>query len=124
MGSLEELWDLFRDFVRMIDDEIQLNAQSILCLVTELLASWLATVSIAYLADIISSALLNGKKMNGLLSFLFFILLTILLNWIQNRFRTGATIEVLLLVRAGIALLYSAVMYVVSALVMDRYLSV
>lgn len=124
MGSLEELWDLFRDFVRMIDEEIQLNAQSILCLVTELLASWLATVSIAYLADIISSALLNGKKMNGLLSFLFFILLTILLNWIQNRFRTGATIEVLLLVRAGIALLYSAVMYVVSALVMDRYLSV
>ena len=62
--------------------------------------------------------------MNGLLSFLFFILLTILLNWIQNRFRTGAAIEVLLLVRAGIALLYSAMMYVVSALVMDRYLSV
>ena len=124
LGALEELWKFFQDFVRMINDEIQLNAQSILCLVTELLASWLATVSIAYLADIVSSALLNGKKMNGLLSFLFFILLTILLNWIQNQFRTSVTIEALLLIRAGIALLYSALMYVISALVMDRYLSV
>lgn len=124
MGSLEELWKFFQDFVRMINDEIQLNAQSILCLVAELLASWLATVSIAYLADIISSALLNGRKMNGFLSFLFFILLTVLLSWIQNRFRTGMAIETALLVRAGIALLYSAVMYVISAWVMDRHLSV
>ena len=124
MGSLEELWKFFQDFVRMINDEIQLNAQSILCLVAELLASWLATVSIAYLADIISSALLNGRKMNGFLSFLFFILLTVLLSWIQNRFRAGMAIETALLVRAGIALLYSAVMYVISAWVMDRHLSV
>ena len=124
MGSLEELWKFFQDFVRMLNDEIQLNAQSILCLVTELLASWLATVSIAYLADIISSALLNGRKMNGFLSFLFFILLTVLLSWIQNQFRTGMAIETALLVRAGIALLYSAVMYVISAWVMDRHLSV
>ena len=124
MGSLEELWKFFQDFVRMLNDEIQLNAQSILCLVTELLASWLATVSIAYLADIISAALLNGRKMNGFLSFLFFILLTVLLSWIQNRFRAGMAIETALLVRAGIALLYSAVMYVISAWVMDRHLSV
>ncbi len=124
LGALEELWKFFQQFVRMINDEIQLNAQSILCLMTDLLASWLATVSVAYLADIVSSALLNGKKLNGLLSFLFFILLTVLLNWIQNQFRTGATIEGLLLIRAGIALVYSAVMYVASVWVMDRYLSV
>ena len=124
LGSLEDLWNFFRDFVRMINEEIQLNAVSILCLVTELLASWLATVSVAYLADIVSSALLNGKKMNGLLSFLFFILLTVLLHWIQNQLHTGMAIEALLLVRAGIALLYSVLMYVISALVMDRYLSV
>ena len=123
LGALEELWKFFQDFVKMINDEIQLNAQSILCLVTEMLASWLATVSIAYLADIVSSALLNGKKMNGLLSFLFFILLTVLLGWIQNQFRAGA-IETLLLIRAGIALVYSALMYLASAFVMDRYLSV
>ena len=124
LGTLEELWQFFQDFVRMINDQIQLNARSILYLVVEMLASWLATVSIAFLADIVSSALLNGKRMNGFLAFLFFILLTILLGWIQNQFRTGMSIEAILLVRAGIALAYSAVMYVVSAWVMDRYLSV
>ncbi len=124
LGSLGDLWNFFKDFVRMIGEEIPLNASGILCLVVELLASWLATVSIAYLADIVSSALLNGKKMNGFLSFLFFILLTVLLNWIQNLFRTGMNIEALLLVRAGIALVYSTLMYVASAWVMDRYLSV
>lgn len=124
LGSLEELWKVFQEFVRMVNDEIRLNTQSILCLVTEMLASWLATVSVAYLADIVSSALLKGRKMNGLISFLFFILLTVLLNWIQNRVGTGMAIETSLLVRAGIALLYSAVMYAVSAWVMDKYLSV
>ena len=124
LGALEEFWRFFQDFLRMINEEIQVNAWSIFCLVTEMLASWLATVSIAYLADIVSSALLNGKKMNGLLSFLFFIALTILLSWIQNQFRTSSNIETLLLIRAGIAVVYSAVMYVLSAWVMDRYLSV
>ena len=125
LGKLQELWQYFENFIRMINDEIQLNTQSILCLVVELLASWLATVSVAYLADIVSAALLNGKRMNGFVTFLFFILLTVLLNWIQNQFHLDSmNIDVLLLVRAAIALCYSAEMYMISAYIMDRYLSV
>ena len=110
LGSLEDLWKMFQDFMRMINTEIQLNSWSVLCLVSEMLASWLATVSIAYLADIVASALLNGKK--GVL------------GWLQNLLRTGAAIETILLIRAGIALVYAGIMYAVSAWVMDRYLSV
>lgn len=124
LGSLEDLWKMFQDFMRMINTEIQLNSWSVLCLVTEMLASWLATVSIAYLADIVASALLNGKKMSGFAAFLFFIALTGVLGWLQNLLRTGAAIETILLIRAGIALVYAGIMYTVSAWVMDRYLSV
>jgi hypothetical protein len=125
LGSLEDLWKMFQDFMRMINTEIQLNSWSVLCLVTEMLASWLATVSIAYLADIVASALLNGKKFNGLVAFLFFILLTMALNWLQHLFVPGGMPVIsMLLVQAVVALIYSAVMYVISALVMDRYLSV
>ena len=124
LGSLEDLWKMFQDFMRMINTEIQLNSWSVLCLVTEMLASWLATVSIAYLADIVASALLNGKKMSGFVAFLFFIALTGVLGWLQNLLRTGAAIETILLIRAGIALVYAGIMYTVSAWVMDRYLSV
>jgi len=125
LGQLEVLWKYFQDFVRMMNREIELNTRGVLCLVVEMLASWLATVSIAYLADIISSALLNGKKFNGLVAFLFFILLTMALNWLQHLFVPGGMPVIsMLLVQAVVALIYSAVMYVISALVMDRYLSV
>jgi hypothetical protein len=125
LGSLEDLWKMFQDFMRMINTEIQLKTWSVLCLVTEMLASWLATVSIAYLADIVASALLNGKKFNGLVAFLFFILLTMALNWLQHLFVPGGMPVIsMLLVQAVVALIYSAVMYVISAIVMDRYLSV
>ena len=125
LGQLEVLWKNFQEFVRMLNAEIELNTQGVLCLVVEMLSSWLATVSIAYLADIISSALLNGKKFNGLVAFLFFILLTVVLNWIQHLIvPKGMAVTSMLLVQAVIALIYSAVMYVISAVVMDRYLSV
>ena len=125
LDQLEALWKLFQDFMRSVNAEIELNTRGVLCLVVEMLASWLATVSIAYLADIVSSALLNGKKFNGLLAFLFFILLATALNWLQHLFVTrGMAVSSMLLVQAVIALIYSAGMYVISAIVMDRYLSV
>ena len=57
--------------------------------------------------------------------FLFFILLTMALNWLQHLFVPGGMPVIsMLLVQAVVALIYSAVMYVISAIVMDRYLSV
>ena len=124
LGQLESLWNYFQEFMKMMNQQIELNVRGVLCLVVEMLASWLATVSIAYLADIVSSALLNGKKLNGLIAFIFFILLASLLGWIQNSLTHGMAVSSALLVQAAVALVYSAIMYVVSALIMDRYLSV
>ncbi len=125
LGRLQDLFQFFQDFIRNINEEIRITPENILCLVVSMLASWLATISVAYLADIISSALLNGKKWNSLVSFLLFILLTILLNTVQNWVASPSMgIPAMLLVRAGLALAYSALMYGASAWVMDRYLSV
>lgn len=125
LGMLEELWRYLMDLVHMFNEQIQLNAENILCLITELLASWLATVSIALLADIVSAALLNGKKFNGLVTFILFILLTILLSYLQRSLLPDSlSLTGTMLLSALIALVYSAVMYVISATIMDRYLSV
>ena len=125
VGQLETLWNYAKDFLRVLNSEITLSWQGVLCLVVAFLSSWLATVSVAYLADIVSAALLNGKRFNGLVSFIFFILLSILLSWLQNVLGGGVTgINNVLLVRAGIALVFSALMYVASATIMERYLSV
>ncbi len=125
MGQLEQLWSFFKDFVSALNSEISLSWQSLLLLVVSLLTGWLGTISIAYFADIISSALLNGKKVNGLLTFLFFILLSVLLGWIQGLFRfEGQSVDTSLIIQSVVSLVFAAVMYVLSSLVMDRYLSV
>ena len=124
-GQLDQLWEMGKKFLQMLNAEVELSWQVFLTMSVTLLTSWLATVSIAYLADIFSSALLNGKKGNGLLSFLFFVLLSILMSWLQNLVRSlGMAVTDWLLLEAGIALLFSAAMVFLSAYMMDRYLSV
>lgn len=125
LGRLEALWDMAQQFMSALNSQIQLNTEGVLCLVVDLLVSWLATVSIAYLADIISSALLNGKRFNGLVTFVLFILLSMLLSRIQRLFvGQGMYLSTQMLAQAAVALVYSAIMYVASAFTMEKYLSV
>lgn len=124
-GELDQLWELGKRMLEALNAEVELNTGTFLLLALSMLASWLGTVSVAYLADIVSSALLNGKKCNGLVSFLFFILLSALMGWLQNQLRTpGMDFTAAMLVQAGVAVAYSAVMYFLSAYIMDHYLSV
>ena len=124
-GQLDQLWEMGKKFLEMLNTEIELSWKAFLTLSLTLLTSWLATVSIAYLADIVSSALLNGKKGNGLLSFLFFVLLSVLMSWLQNLVRgPGMAVTDWLLLEAGVALLFSAAMVFLSAYILDHYLSV
>ena len=128
MGQLEQLWSFFKDFVSALNSEISLSWQSLLLLVVSLLTGWLGTISIAYFADIISSALLNGKKVNGLRTMYKngnIGMLSVLLGWIQGLFRfEGQSVDTSLIIQSVVSLVFAAVMYVLSSLVMDRYLSV
>ncbi len=125
MGQLESLLKAARDMLRMMGTEIPLNRDGFLCLMLSFLTSWLGTVSIAFLADIISAALLNGKKFNGLVSFLLFILLSIAMGWLQNALNvSGNSVTASLLTSSAVALAYSVGMYVLSAWIMERWLSV
>ena len=124
-GELDQLWDMGKRFLQMLGNEVELNSGTILAIVISMLTSWLAIVSIADFADIMSSALLNGKKMNGVISFLFFVLLSILLSWLQHLFLTrGMNFYTTNTIEVAVALVFSAGMYFLSAHVMDHYLSV
>ena len=124
-GQLDQLWEMGKQFMRMLGAEVELNTGVFLSLTVAMLASWLAVVAIAYLADIVSSALLNGKKMNGLISFLFFVILSMLHSWLQNLLISrGMNFTDTMLIETAISLVYSAVMYFLSAYVMDHFLSV
>ena len=158
-ATLADLWDVLEQVFRMFGQAFTLDASSLACLVFGLLASWFATVNSAYLADVTSSALLNGKKYNGVLTFVFFLLIAILLSWLQNivvHLLIGTPPAVIVegtamslgsnfgslaqlpagfneavrynnqaqLIRGVVALIYAGIMYVCTAELMERKLSV
>ncbi len=124
-GSLAELWDTFTGFLRRIDERITLDAPTMMTLTANVLSTWICTVTAAYLGDVISTALLNGKRFNGLLSFLAFVLLMWLTGFVQMK-TVGAIgdIRTAFLAETAVALVFSAVMYVLTAQIMERKLSV
>ncbi len=124
-GRLEELWKWIREFLRSFDERITLDMPTMLTLTVNILASWICTVNAAYLGDVISTALLNGKRFNGVVSFLAFAALMWLVSFIQVKAAAGiSAILTVFLVNAGIALAFAAVMYVLTACIMERRLSV
>jgi len=128
-STVGELWRFLEDFIHSINNEIQINAFGMACFFLSLLTGWFAVVIMAYLADVISAALLNGKKYNGLLSFVLFLALTIGLRVLENMVISalvpqGAGINTVYLVRSAATLVFSAAMYVCTAQIMERKLSV
>ena len=123
-GQLDQLWNVFRQMMSSFGMKTELNRYTMLAFVTAMLTEWLSTVGMAFLADTVCSALLKGKKANGLLGFVIFIALSLLLGWIARLVPQSIGIVNVFYADSGIALVWAALMYVLAANVMDRWLSV
>ena len=123
-GSVKQLWDMLQTFMQMVNDRIRIDTLSMLAFTVMMLSSWLCTIVTAFFADILSSALLNGKKFNGLLTFLIFMALDLGMSWLQRQVPVSVEITTYLFLQALIALGLTGVLYAASAWVMERYLSV
>ena len=123
-GTNQQIWDMFNDMIRTVNEKIVLDAPHVSALLFSLLAAWLCTITTAYLADVVSSALLNGKKANWLVTCILFIAL----NWgISALLRLiPSTLGVIpqLVWDGVISLALAGIMYVVTARLMEKYLSV
>ncbi len=129
-GELKALWDWVRELLgsvvfngRPLLSDIRL--QSLLSVTFSLLSGWLLTVTTIYLAVVISSAILNGKRFSGLISFVLFLLL----SWGCARLASLVSGSIgdlftLMLVNGLICLVFSAIMYFVTAQIMEKRLSV
>ena len=123
-GANKQIWDMFTDMVKVINDNIVLDAAHVSALVFSMLASWLCTVTTAYLADVISSALLNGKKGNLLVTFILFLVLNYAISKLLQLIPSSIGIIPCLVWQGVAALVLGGVMYVVTARLMEKYLSV
>ena len=124
-GQLNQVWEMIQEALRAFNDQIPLTADALAAYAFSLLTGWICTVVTAYLADVICAALLNGKSYNGIVSFLFFLALTWATGWLNGIATRGIpNVTTSLVVQGGIALLTAAVMYVVTAQIMEKKLSV
>ncbi len=127
-GQVNQLWNTIQDFLKnfyVAGRPLVIDTPTMAALAFNLLTSWIDTVATAYLADVVSSALLNGKKYNGLLSFVLFLALSWLTTWAAQQLTAGITSAItMMLVYGAIALASASIMYVVTAQIMERKLSV
>lgn len=127
-GELNRLWSAIQDFLSHLtfaNHQLLIDMKGMAAFVFCLLAGWIVTVITAYFAVVISAALLNGKRFNGLLSFVVFLTLSWFIGWVaQTATASIPSINVLLLVDGAISLAFTAVMYVITAIIMERRLSV
>ena len=123
-GQLGELKKMLDEFLRQLRMEVPLDGRLFALLTLNFLCSWLATVITAYFADVIATCLLNGKKYNGWVSLLIFIALSWAMAYLQQVCTERLVWDARLIWNAVIALGCSAVMYVATAALMERHLSV
>ena len=127
-GELNRLWEMIREFISHFSVNgrgLVLDTKTLALLVFSLLTGWIGMITRAYLAVTVCAALLNGKKLNGLLSFLLFLVISWLLSFI-TRLITGSITDTqtVLFVDGWISLFFAAGMYWITATIMERKLSV
>ena len=127
-GKLADLWQMIQEVVREISINgraIEIDASTIASVVFVLLASWLFTVVTAYLAVVISAAILNGKRFNGLICLIFFLAITLACSYVFNLITRPIPGNIPMMMVYGLtALIFSAIMYVITAKIMEDKLSV
>ena len=124
LGQLERLANYVSDLLRSLNFQIEFTAKGFLIFAFASLSSWIGTITIAFLSDIISSALFNGRKFNGFLTFALFIGINFLMGAIMQAIPKSFDPNTSLLISGITALIFSAIMYFLSSVIMDRYLSV
>lgn len=128
VASLQQMWNAIQDFLSNITingHALEINIRVMASLAFLLLSSWILTINMAYLAVVISAALLNGKRFNGFISFVLFLLLDFgaarLIHLVTQQIHGDIAT---MLVYGCCALVLSAIMYFITAQIMERKLSV
>lgn len=122
--SVDETLSFLKEIVTSMESSIKFDLQGILRFVIVMLCSWLYTLSLGYLASVLGSSLLNGKRGGMLICFLLFVALDYVVSKAMG-FIPNLTPEwVDEAVKCGCYLVVALITYIATAKLMDRHLSV
>lgn len=97
--------------------------QEIVLSAVESLLQWFMTITIGYLAVVLSSTLLAGKRLNALISFLLFILLLWASAFVLDFVLTNIVSEAAYYIQTVLIFLISAGFYFLSGWILERKMS-
>ena len=124
---IDRLWELLTSFMTQMVPQLNLQGHVIFLFLISSLCSWVLTVLTAFFADVMASSVLRGKRGGGFVAFLIFLAINLLKGW--GGMKLGETnlfssLESMFIWTSVIDLALAALMYWVTALVMERRLSV
>ena len=123
-GTNQQILDMINELISAVNNQVRLDAPHLSALIFSMIACWICTVAIAYLSDVICTALLYGKKGNLLITFVLFIALNYGISKLLTLVPESLGIIPVLVWQGFIALALAGVMYVITARLMEKYLSV
>ena len=103
---------------------LEMTFTSIATFCADLLLSWIFMVTTAYLADVLVSSLLRGMKFGGLLAFILFVILNVVLSNAIGAIHITGSYVTQILVNSGLTVAASFLMYLATARIMETKLSV
>ena len=120
--ELVEMKNMLAQLVQAL--HLEMTVASIGSFAVDTLFGWIFLITTAYFADVLVSSLLRGKKFGGLLAFILFVVLNAMLNRGIESIHIGDTLTMQTVVHSCVTIAASAVMYVVTARIMETKLSV
>ena len=122
--QIKDILDILTSMLKEVDPRLQISATALAALLLMILCSWVLQITTGYLAVVLACTFLSGKKGAAVISFVFYIAISMLTGWISKKIPGPKEAIPLLIFEACIFLAWSIVMYFITAWIMDKKLSV
>ena len=123
-GDAADTIDFLKGILEGMGTEFEFSFAGVASFVCNLLCSWVSTVTVAYLADVIASSLLRGKKGGGLVSVILFAVISYGVFALVDKLPGSADGNINNYLQSLYNLVLAAACYFVTAKLMDKFLSV
>ena len=123
-GAAADLIEMFTSMLEAIDPRLVISTRVLLTLLFTVLFSWVLQIVTGYLAVVLANTLLAGKRGASVIAFIIYVAISLATSWIFNQMPQLKDTVATMQIQTAVALVFSVIMYFVTAWIMDKKLSV
>lgn len=123
-GAAADFIEMFTSMLEAIDPRLVISTRVLLTLLFTVLFSWVLQIVTGYLAVVLANTLLAGKRGASVIAFIIYVAISLATSWVFNQIPQLKDTVATMQIRTAVALVFSVIMYFVTAWIMDKKLSV